>query len=355
MAQAAQTQKQSKSGIVKFKAGETLFNQNDPADSLYIIQKGQIRLFLPKGQGFVEIAVLRAGEVIGEMAYFDDKGSRRSCSASAIVETDVVRVTFAAFDKTMKGLNPWFKTIVNTLADRLRKTNDRVKALETNSVGFGKDGKVGDYVFFHTTDVLRIVAGIYMSSKVHAQRGEDGAHRIHMNSIRYYLFDIFGIAEIKFEEMIELLKREGFISIEDDKDGQPKMIKIPNLESLRSIVTFVNAEKVKDDEKKTKTSKRCNLMLSSLARQLRQKGITEGKARANVSAVIAELKEGQAIVNPGDLQPAIKTGLVEDVLVDDQGNMTTTVDIEKLTKVLPGLIFQVAWQSINEEKSGNAY
>lgn len=351
----AQSAKQSKSGIVQFKAGEVLFNQNDPADSLYIIQKGQIRLYIPKGQGFVEIAILRAGEVIGEMAYFDDRGSRRSCSAAAIVPTDVVRVTFNAFDKTMKGLNPWFKTIVNTLAERLRKTNDRVKALETNSVGFGKGGKVGEYVFFHTADVLRILAGIYLASKVHAQRGEDGAHRINISSIRYYLFDIFGVAEIKFEEMIELLKREKLIVMEADPNAEMKVVKIPNLESLRNIVSFVNSEKVKEDEKKMKTSKRCNLILSRLLRQLSASGVTEGRVQANFSAVISELKEGEAIVNPEDLKPAIQACLVEDVLVDDQGNMTTFVNIDLLKKALPGLIFQVAWQSLNDEKSGNSY
>ncbi|MEH0860543.1 Crp/Fnr family transcriptional regulator [Halobacteriovorax sp. DPLXC-1] len=351
----AQTQKQHKSGIVRFKAGEVLFNQNDPADSLYIIQKGQIRLYIPKGQGFVEIAILRAGEVIGEMAYFDEKGSRRSCSAAAIVPTDVVRVTFAAFDKTMQGLNPWFKTIVNTLADRLRKTNDRVKQLETNSVGFGKDGKVGEYVFFHTTDVLRILAGIYLSSKVHAQKGEDGAHRIHMNSIRYYLFDIFGVAEIKFEEMIELLKREGIIVMEADKDGQEKLVKIPDLDSLRLIVAYVNGEKVKTDDKKTKTTRKCNMILSRMKAQLLAKNVTSGKASINLSAIIDELKEGQAIVNSGDLKPAIVSGIVEDILVDDQGNMTNMVNVDSLFKMLPGLVFQDAWQRINEEKSGNSY
>ena len=126
---------QKKSGIRTFKPGEVLFNENDPATSLYIIQKGQIRLFRPKGRGFVDLAILRSGEVIGEMAYFDEKSRRRSCSASAIVTTEVIEISFVAFAKTMEGLNPWFKTIINTLANRLRKTNERVKELETNSVG----------------------------------------------------------------------------------------------------------------------------------------------------------------------------------------------------------------------------
>ena len=62
----------AKSGIKQLKPGDVLFNDGDNAVSLFIIQKGQIRLYKPKGKGFIEIGVLRAGEVIGEMAYFDE-------------------------------------------------------------------------------------------------------------------------------------------------------------------------------------------------------------------------------------------------------------------------------------------
>ena len=72
-----------KSGLRRLKPGEVLFNEKEAADSLFIIQEGQIRLYLHKGKGYVEIGILRAGEVIGEMGYFDEKNPRRSCSASS--------------------------------------------------------------------------------------------------------------------------------------------------------------------------------------------------------------------------------------------------------------------------------
>ena len=55
----ATTGAQAKSGLRELKPGEILFNDSEPADSLFIIQKGQIRLFKPKGKGFIEIGVLR--------------------------------------------------------------------------------------------------------------------------------------------------------------------------------------------------------------------------------------------------------------------------------------------------------
>ena len=58
--------------------------------------------FRPKGKGFVEIAVLRKGEVIGEMAYFDEKQSLRSCSASALGKHKGHRDWFWFFWKSHK-------------------------------------------------------------------------------------------------------------------------------------------------------------------------------------------------------------------------------------------------------------
>ena len=205
-----------KSGLKTYKPGEILFNENDAAESLYIIQRGQIRLFRPKGRGFVEIGVLRAGEVIGEMAFFDQKARRRSCSASAMVTTDMVEISFVAFAKTMEGLNPWFKTIINTLADRLRKTNERVKELESNSIGYGKGGKVADYKFFQNNDIIRALSLIYMALKTHGEE-LDGVVNLHMNILKFYASDIFNLQDVKFEEFFLLLKDKATLNLRKTK------------------------------------------------------------------------------------------------------------------------------------------
>ena len=83
-----------KPGMKKLRQGELLFREGDHAKCLYIIKEGQIRLFRPKGKGFVEIAILRKGEVIGEMAYFDTQSNRRSCSASALSSLQIIEIPF---------------------------------------------------------------------------------------------------------------------------------------------------------------------------------------------------------------------------------------------------------------------
>ena len=56
-----------------FQHGEILFHEKDKADSLFIVQKGSVRLFLKKGAGYIDLAMVKAGEVIGEMGYFDSQ------------------------------------------------------------------------------------------------------------------------------------------------------------------------------------------------------------------------------------------------------------------------------------------
>ncbi len=343
-------QQQKKSGIRSFKPGEVLFNENDPATSLYIIQKGQIRLFRPKGRGFVDLAILRSGEVIGEMAYFDEKSRRRSCSASAIVTTEVIEISFVAFAKTMEGLNPWFKTIINTLANRLRKTNERVKELESNSVGFGAGGKVADYVFFHTTDVMRILSTLYLVLKTHGEDVAEGGLQIHMNKLKFYIFDIFNVPEIKFEEFLNMMKNESYVEVRKDEDGLPKVLYFSRPDDLRLITVFFNTQKLLEDEKKLKISPKCELFLTRVIDQL--KTADKPQAMANISAILEDFKSRDVHITDADFKDAVLAGLAEDILVGSGNQLTSVINIDKLKKVLPAIRIQNAIKRINAVKAG---
>ncbi len=348
MSQAAPV-KQKKSGIRTFQPGEVLFKESDPATSLFIIQKGQIRLYRPKGRGFVDLAILRSGEVIGEMAYFDEKSRRRSCSAAAIVTTDVIEISFVAFAKTMEGLNPWFKTIINTLADRLRKTNERVRDLESNSVGFGKGGKVADYVFFHTTDIMRALATIYLVFSSHGEKLENGQYQVHMNKLKFYLFDVFNVPEIKFEEFLNMLKEEHYVEMAKDEDGLPKNLRMRNPDQFRSISIFMNQQKLIEDEKKLKVSSKCERFLSRVLEQL--KTADKPQAMADISLILADFKERKVPINDGDFKDAVDAGFAEDLLVGEDNRLTSVINIDKLRKVFPAIRLQNAIKRINEKKA----
>lgn len=245
-----------KSGLRSLKPGEAIFNDGDPADSLFIIQKGQIRLFKPKGKGFVELAVLRAGEVIGEMAYFDEDGSgrKRSCSAAALTNVEVIEISFVAFAKTMQSLNPWFKTIINTLATRLRRTNFRVKELEDNQASsYGL--KPGSYEFIKPFEVTRILGTLFLIFKAHGE-AKFQALTVSRKVLTLYTADMYQIMEAKLESIMNILVDFGWMEIREDEDKLPNLILLKNVEIVRQLFLTFNAERHLPDDKKMLVTER---------------------------------------------------------------------------------------------------
>jgi CRP/FNR family transcriptional regulator, cyclic AMP receptor protein len=343
---------QKKSGIKKFESGAVIFKENDNAESLFIIQKGQVRLYRPKGRGFVDIAVLRSGEVIGEMAYFDDGDKRRSCSASAIVPTEIIEISFAAFGKTMQGLNPWFKTIINTLADRLRKTNEKVKSLESNSLGFGQGGKISSYKFFHNVDIIKMLSFLYLCFKIYGVKSDHGS-TLHIDKFKFYIIDLHGFQEVKYEEFMHLLINENFIKMTKDSTGLEKIINVRDIELLRDLFMYINAQRVAGEDKQIIIGHRCELLLEVILKQITDKGIDKPKTQVNVSMALDTLEEEGAIVSEEDLKDAVEVGICEDILVDGNNMRTSVVDVLKIKKMFPPIKLLNAVTRFNDKKMGD--
>lgn len=338
----------SKSGLKVFKAGDILFNQNDKAESLYIIQKGQIRLFLPKGRGFVELGVLRSGEVIGEMAYFDEKSRSRSCSAEAIVQTEVIEISFNAFGKTMEGLNPWFKTIINTLANRLRKTNDKVRELESNSIGFS-GGKVADYKFFNNAEIVKLLSLLYMVIRSHGVIKES---RIVLDrkTLKFYCQEIFSLQDVKIEEFIGLITNLGYMEIMKDQDNMPNVLVFKDADIFRALMGYVNTQRNTADEKKINISFKCEHILKKILEQLEGKGFQGDDIQADFGAILLEAKDKKIAIAAEDIKDAVDSDLVRDIIVGSENRLIVPVNYDKLKKTYPMIRFVNAIKKLNEQK-----
>lgn len=357
---------QAKSGLRSLKTGEILFNDGDPAESLYIIQKGQIRLFKPKGKGFIEIAVLRAGEVIGEMAYFDDDGSgkKRSCSASAITGVEIVEISFLAFGKTIQSLNPWFKTIINTLATRLRKANGRIKELEDNATtSYGKN--VGTYEFMKPIEVMRVLGTLFLVFKAHGEvKGQ--ALAVNKKILTLYTADMYQIMEAKLESILNLLVNLGLMDIQDDEDKLPNLLLMKNIELIRQIFIFYNTERHIPDEKKMRISEKCENIIAKMLEKLpsnpvvdipnlkiTEEHIPKFTKYYVLNPVIEEFKAKNLPINPEHLDDGRNIGLFGEVLMKD-GSVFIEADMGKVAKMYPVIRFMNAVKKSNVEKGGAA-
>lgn len=105
-----------------------MFVEGTPSRSIFIIKKGAISIRKMKGRSFVEVGKVQSGEVIGELSFFDRQA--RSATAVALIDTDVVEITFESMEKIYASIPDYMKTIVSSMAERLRKANDQISLLQ---------------------------------------------------------------------------------------------------------------------------------------------------------------------------------------------------------------------------------
>jgi CRP/FNR family transcriptional regulator, cyclic AMP receptor protein len=359
---------QTKSGIKTLKVGEILFNESDVADSLFIIQKGNVRLYKPKGKGFVELAVLRSGEVIGEMAYFDEDGSgrKRSCSAAAITTVEIIEISFTAFGKTMQSLNPWFKTIITTLVTRLRKTNTRLKELENNQTSISYGGKHTGYEFMKPIEVMRVLGTLFLVFKAHGEV-QSQMMAVSRKTLNLYTHDMYQIMEAKLESVVNLLVQLGWMEIKEDEDKLPNLLIMKNLEIIRQIFVYYNGERHLPEDKKMKVGDKCEMLITKMLEKASINplvdipnlkvvdGVTPKFTKYyDLTSILDDFKKQNISMHADHLDDGKNIGIFGDVVMKDLSVLVET-DFPKIQKLYPVIRFMNAIRKSNHEKAPGMY
>ena len=107
---------------VNFKAGETIFNEHDRGDSLYVLETGAVRIWVfDEDVKEVTLAELKPGDFFGELAVLDR--GERSSSATAIVDTHLHRLSSDDFQKFLMEHPDASIDVICEIAARMRQTN----------------------------------------------------------------------------------------------------------------------------------------------------------------------------------------------------------------------------------------
>lgn len=81
--------------------GETLFRAGDVGDSMYVVLSGRLRIIAERSDGTNEVLrEIARGESVGELALFT--GRPRSATVRAIRDTELARISQAAFENTTR-------------------------------------------------------------------------------------------------------------------------------------------------------------------------------------------------------------------------------------------------------------
>ena len=120
-------------GVRIIRPGKPLFTEGETPRSIFLIKRGTLAIRKLKGTGFVEIARIHANEIVGELSFFDRQN--RSASAFALTEVEVTEIPFDALEKLFASTPPYLRSMIASMADRLRKADEMIKRLQKNTVG----------------------------------------------------------------------------------------------------------------------------------------------------------------------------------------------------------------------------
>jgi len=102
-----------------FKDNEIVFSEHEPGHELHIIQKGKIKITKIVDNNEVLLAVLKPGDIFGEMAILENKP--RNATAISFGESELLAVSKSNFEVMVKA-NPQLGTkLITLLSERIWK------------------------------------------------------------------------------------------------------------------------------------------------------------------------------------------------------------------------------------------
>jgi CRP/FNR family cyclic AMP-dependent transcriptional regulator len=112
----------------KFPPAALLAREGEKGDTMFIITEGKVNIIKETTQGEKVLAVLKDGDIFGEMAVMGMQNTR-AATVRAMTETSVLELNKAAFTTLIKKSPEVALNVITTLTERIRDTNGRVAAL----------------------------------------------------------------------------------------------------------------------------------------------------------------------------------------------------------------------------------
>jgi NTE family protein/lysophospholipid hydrolase len=106
--------------------GETLFRAGESADAMYVVLSGRLRVWLERGGVEQAVRELSRGQIVGELALLT--GEPRSATVRAIRDTELARLSRAAFDAVRQNHPASFGQMILQIAARQARGSDPLLA-----------------------------------------------------------------------------------------------------------------------------------------------------------------------------------------------------------------------------------
>lgn len=111
--------------IIYLNPDDYLVRETEESSNMYYLQEGMLAIYKLRGGVEQQIGTIYAGELVGEMSFLD-KGPR-SASVRAVKECTLTVIPSEKFQNFLSSQPIWYQKLIQTLLDRLRRANTRIK------------------------------------------------------------------------------------------------------------------------------------------------------------------------------------------------------------------------------------
>jgi CRP/FNR family cyclic AMP-dependent transcriptional regulator len=118
---------------VNYQAGETIFNEHDRGDALYVVEEGSVRIWVvDEDVNEVTLAELKPGEFFGELAVLDR--GERSTNATAMTDIHLHRLSSDDFQQFLIEHPDCAIDVICEIGARMRQTNQLVSQRASRNI-----------------------------------------------------------------------------------------------------------------------------------------------------------------------------------------------------------------------------
>ncbi len=193
---------------VRYERGEVIFREGEPAERLFLIDRGRVKLSItaPSGQELL-IAVLGRGQLFGELAVID-RGPR-AMDARAMEDTRVYWLAADQFWTMLENRPALARRLLELMARRLRRSDQNSQ----------------DLVFFDAP--TRLARRLLQLAEEHGEAvGAGESVRITVRVTQEEMAQMIGVTRESANRLIASFSGRGWI---DWNDGRPIVLKPESL------------------------------------------------------------------------------------------------------------------------------
>jgi hypothetical protein len=222
----------SQEAMKKLKKGDILFKENDPCNSVFVVQTGRLALFVERGGKKVQIGTIGGYQVLGEQALITT--GKHICGAEALQGTTLVELQADTLKSFFEKLPAGPRVLVRGLLEESKQARNlqRSQALEADKSPMPQMGIPRLFTLLHL--IPRHVG------KKEAANPDQSA--LLWSSLKTYAVRFFGESPQRLRSSLDLLKKLNCatfdVKLSEEEDEDLENLKISHLQQIEDFAEF---------------------------------------------------------------------------------------------------------------------